>query len=86
MVTPLVRFEGLAVEFSQHDFGEVLVTFADLQEGAGRQAADTLDPTRKLAPESRTTLADGRAEQRSPATAESLASDAGAAAPLRIFQ
>ena len=26
---PLVRFEGLAGEFSQHDFGEVDVTFAD---------------------------------------------------------
>jgi len=25
----LVRFEGLAVEFSQHDFGEVLVTYRD---------------------------------------------------------
>jgi transposase len=28
-VTPLVRFEGLAGEFSQHDFGEVLVTYQD---------------------------------------------------------
>jgi transposase len=27
VVTPLVRFEGLAGEFSQHDFGEVLVTY-----------------------------------------------------------
>lgn len=28
-VKPLVRFEGLAGEFSQHDFGEVWVTFLD---------------------------------------------------------
>jgi transposase len=28
-VTPLVRFEGLAGEFSQHDFGEVLVRYRD---------------------------------------------------------
>jgi transposase len=28
-VTPLVRFEGLAGEFSQHDFGEVRVTYQD---------------------------------------------------------
>jgi hypothetical protein len=29
VVTPLVRFEGLAGEFSQHDFGEVVVTYHD---------------------------------------------------------
>jgi transposase len=28
-VTPLVRFEGLPSEFSQHDFGEVWVTYQD---------------------------------------------------------
>jgi transposase len=28
-VTPLVRFDGLAGEFSQHDFGEVTVTYQD---------------------------------------------------------
>ena len=28
-VTPLVRFEGLAAEFSQHDFGEVVVRYQD---------------------------------------------------------
>jgi len=28
-VTPLVRFEGLPGEFSQHDFGQVEVTYAD---------------------------------------------------------
>jgi transposase len=30
--TPLVRFEGLAGEFSQHDFGEVWVTYQDETE------------------------------------------------------
>jgi len=29
VVTPLVRFEGLPGEFSQHDFGEVLVRYRD---------------------------------------------------------
>jgi hypothetical protein len=29
VVTPLVRFEGLAGEFSQHDFGEVDVRYQD---------------------------------------------------------
>jgi transposase len=29
VVTPLVRFEGLAGEFSQHDFGEVEVRYHD---------------------------------------------------------
>jgi transposase len=28
-VTPLVRFEGLPAEFSQHDFGEVIVRYQD---------------------------------------------------------
>jgi transposase len=32
VVTPLVRFEGLAGEFSQHDFGEVLVRYQDARE------------------------------------------------------
>jgi len=31
-VTPLVRFEGLPSEFSQHDFGEVWVTYQDGSE------------------------------------------------------
>jgi transposase len=31
-VTPLVRFEGLPGEFSQHDFGEVWVTYQDSRE------------------------------------------------------
>ncbi len=29
VLTPLVRFEGLAGEFSQHNVGEVLDTYAD---------------------------------------------------------
>jgi hypothetical protein len=29
VVAPLVRFEGLAGEFSQHDFGEVIVCYQD---------------------------------------------------------
>jgi hypothetical protein len=29
VVTPLVRFEGLPGEFSQHDFGEVRVRYQD---------------------------------------------------------
>jgi transposase len=32
VVTPLVRFEGLPGEFSQHDFGEVSVRYADGSE------------------------------------------------------
>ena len=32
VVTPLVRFECLAAEFSQHDFGEVLVRYQDETE------------------------------------------------------
>lgn len=32
VVTPLVRFDGLAGEFSQHDFGEVWVTYQDSTE------------------------------------------------------
>jgi hypothetical protein len=31
-VTPLVRFEGLPGEFSQHDFGEVWITYQDGSE------------------------------------------------------
>ena len=32
VVTPLVRFEGLPGEFSQHDFGEVVVRYQDATE------------------------------------------------------
>jgi len=46
--------------------GQVLVTFADAGGGAGKQAADTLDPTRTLAPETKTTVGNGRARQTAP--------------------
>ncbi len=48
--------------------GQVLVTFADVGGGTGKQAADTLDPTRRLAPETRTTVGNGRARQAAPDT------------------
>jgi pyruvate dehydrogenase E2 component (dihydrolipoamide acetyltransferase) len=44
--------------------GQVLVTFADA--APGKQAADTLDPTRTLAPETKTTVGNGRARQTAP--------------------
>ena len=44
--------------------GQVLVSFGDGAAPAGKQAADTLDPTRKLAAEPKTVVADsGRARQ-----------------------
>jgi pyruvate dehydrogenase E2 component (dihydrolipoamide acetyltransferase) len=46
--------------------GQVLVTFADAAASPGKQAADTLDPTRRLAPETRTTVGNGRARQTAP--------------------
>jgi pyruvate dehydrogenase E2 component (dihydrolipoamide acetyltransferase) len=49
--------------------GAVLVTFADAEARPGKQAADTLDPTRTLAPESRTVITDRGARQAPPATA-----------------
>ncbi len=49
--------------------GEVLVTFADAAGGSGKQAADTLDPTRRLAPETRTSVGNGRARQTAPEAA-----------------
>jgi pyruvate dehydrogenase E2 component (dihydrolipoamide acetyltransferase) len=48
--------------------GQVLVTFADAGASPGKQAADTLDPTRRLAPETRTTVGNGRARQTAPET------------------
>src|SRR5262249_17577447 len=50
--------------------GQVLVTFGDTATdatAAGKQAADTLDPARTLAPEPRTAVRDGRARQTAPA-------------------
>src|SRR5712664_1892154 len=68
------RVEKIHVEPNQTvEVGQVLVTFADAGvPGArpaptGTQAADTLDPTRKLAPEPRTTVQDARARQTAPA-------------------
>jgi pyruvate dehydrogenase E2 component (dihydrolipoamide acetyltransferase) len=43
--------------------GQVLVEFGDAGAPAGKQAADTLDPGRTLAPEPKTVIADGRARQ-----------------------
>jgi len=68
------RVEKIHVEPNQTvKVGQVLVTFADAGAPAGtrtpsgKQAADTLDPTRTLAPEPRTTVQDGRARQAAPA-------------------
>jgi pyruvate dehydrogenase E2 component (dihydrolipoyllysine-residue acetyltransferase) len=63
--------------------GQVLVTFSDAAGGAGKQAADTLDPTRRLAPETRTTVDNGRARQTAapeaaPARGEPVAAPAAA--------
>src|SRR5919201_1719899 len=82
--------------------GQVLVTFADAAAGAGKpagkQAADTLDPTRTLAPEPRTTVQGTRARQaptaepaRTPARSfepaeAGAAAGGGAAAPPRGFR
>jgi pyruvate dehydrogenase E2 component (dihydrolipoamide acetyltransferase) len=63
--------------------GQVLVTFADAGaaggKATGKQAADTLDPTRTLAPEPRTTVRDGRARQSPPAASRSTAAEPVAA-------
>src|SRR6267143_961740 len=67
------RVEKIHVEPNQTvKVGQVLVTFADAGAQAakgtpsGKQAADTLDPTRTLAPEPRTPVQDGRARQAAP--------------------
>jgi pyruvate dehydrogenase E2 component (dihydrolipoamide acetyltransferase) len=49
--------------------GQVLVTFGDAAAPAGKQAADTLDPTRKLAPEPKAVVADGGRAKQAPAAA-----------------
>ena len=49
--------------------GQVLVTFADAGAPSGKQAADTLDPGRRLAPETKTTVDNGRARQMPPSEA-----------------
>ena len=45
-VTPLVRFEGLPAEFSQHDFGEVVVRYQDGTETTVRFFASRLKYSR----------------------------------------
>jgi pyruvate dehydrogenase E2 component (dihydrolipoamide acetyltransferase) len=63
------RVETIHVSPSQTvRVGQVLVTFADVAAAPGQQAADTLDPTRRLAPETRTTVGNGRARQAAPET------------------
>jgi len=58
------RIERIHVQPGQTvKVGQVLVEFGDASAPPGRQAADTLDPTRRLAPEPRTVVADGRAKQ-----------------------
>jgi pyruvate dehydrogenase E2 component (dihydrolipoamide acetyltransferase) len=49
--------------------GTVLVTFSDAEARPGPQAADTLDSTRRLAPEAKTVGEDGGARQARPAHA-----------------
>jgi len=49
--------------------GAVLVTFSDAEARPGKQAADTLDSTRTLAPERKTVITDGGARQTTPASA-----------------
>ena len=56
--------------------GAVLVTFSDAEARPGKQAADTLDATRTLAPESKTVIADGRARQAPPPGIAPRADDA----------
>ena len=53
--------------------GQVLVTFGDAgvesPRASGKQAADTLDPTRRLAPDTRTAVDGGVRQVGAPATA-----------------
>src|SRR5215467_11550782 len=67
------RIEKIHVEPHQTvKVGQVLVTFGDAAAGGaatGKQAADTLDPTRTLAAEPRTAVRDGRARLAAPAPA-----------------
>ena len=65
------RVEKIHVEPHQTvKVGQVLVTFGDAAAGTGRasgkQAPDTLDPTRSLAPETGTTVQNARARQGAP--------------------
>ena len=49
--------------------GQVLVSFGDGPAPPGKQAADTLDPTRKLAPEAKTVVTDGGRARQAPSAA-----------------
>src|SRR5881396_449439 len=74
------RIEKIHVQANQVvRVGAVLVTFADAEPRSGtpaadarsgKQAADTLDPTRRLAPETKTVVDDGRARQVPPRSAD----------------
>ena len=70
------RVEKIHVQSHQTvKVGAVLVTFSDAEARPGKQAADTLDPTRTLAPESKTVIADGRARQTPPPSAGARSDD-----------
>jgi len=75
------RIEKLHVQPGQSvKVGQVLVEFGDAGAPAGKQAADTLDPTRKLASEPKTVIEGGRARQAAsePAGTRAEATPAGA--------
>jgi pyruvate dehydrogenase E2 component (dihydrolipoamide acetyltransferase) len=70
------RVEKIHVQSHQTvKVGAVLVTFSDAEARPGKQAADTLDPTRTLAPESKTVITDGRARQAPPPSAGARSDD-----------
>src|SRR5438093_178276 len=80
------RVEEIHVEPHQTvKVGQVLVTFADAAGAAGKptgkQAADTLGPTRTLAPEPRTTVQNARARQVPPAQPARVPAAVGATEP-----
>ena len=77
------RIEKIHVQPGQSvKVGQVLVEFGEAGAPAGKQAADTLDPTRKLAPEPKTVVEGGRARQAAsePAGTRAEATPAGARA------
>ena len=63
--------------------GQVLVEFAEAGAPAGKQAADTLDPTRRLAPEPTTVIERGRARQVPPTAARGAPAPAASAPAAR---
>jgi pyruvate dehydrogenase E2 component (dihydrolipoyllysine-residue acetyltransferase) len=64
--------------------GAVLVTFSDAEARSGKQAADTLDPARRLAPETKTIVEDGGARQAAAPRAGERARAAEARATLDV--